>query len=35
MVALLPVAHVAGDFRPADRKPAEAVTYWNGWKRRA
>jgi nitroreductase len=34
MVALLPVAHVSGDFRPADRKPVEAVTYWNGWKQR-
>jgi nitroreductase len=34
MVALLPVAHVTGDFRPADRKPVENVTYWNGWKRR-
>ena len=34
MVALLPVAHVRGDFRPADRKPVENVTYWNEWKRR-
>jgi nitroreductase len=34
MVALLPVAHVSGDFRPADRKPIENVTYWNAWKRR-
>jgi nitroreductase len=34
MVALLPVAHVSGDFRAADRKPVEAVTYWNGWKQR-
>jgi nitroreductase len=34
MVALLPVAHVTGDFRPADRKPVENVTYWNGWKLR-
>jgi nitroreductase len=33
-VALLPVAHVDGDFRPGDRKPPEAVTYWNGWQRR-
>lgn len=32
-VALLPVAHVTGgDFKPADRKPAESVTYWNHWK---
>jgi nitroreductase len=34
MVALLPVAHVSGDFRPADRKPVENVTYWNAWKQR-
>jgi nitroreductase len=34
MVGLLPVAHVTGDFRPADRKPVEAVTYWNAWKQR-
>jgi nitroreductase len=35
MVALLPVAYTTGgDFRPADRKPVEAVTYWNAWKRR-
>jgi nitroreductase len=34
MVALLPVAHVTGDFRPADRKPVENVTYWNAWKPR-
>jgi nitroreductase len=34
-VALLPVAHVMGsDFRPADRKPVEAVTHWNRWKQR-
>ena len=34
-VALLPVAHVTGgDFRPAERKPVEAVTYWNRWKQR-
>lgn len=35
MTALLPVAYVTGDFRPADRKPVEAVTYWNAWKRLA
>jgi nitroreductase len=35
MVALLPVAHVDGDFRPGERKPVEAVTYWNGWRQRA
>jgi nitroreductase len=35
MAALLPVAYTTGgDFRPADRKPVEAVTYWNAWKRR-
>jgi nitroreductase len=35
-VALLPVAHVTGGgFRPADRKPVEAVTYWNGWRQRS
>jgi nitroreductase len=35
MAALLPVAYTIGtDFRPADRKPVEAVTYWNAWKRR-
>jgi nitroreductase len=35
-VALLPVAHVTGgDFRPADRKPVETVTYWNRWKQRS
>jgi nitroreductase len=33
-VALIPVAHVEGDFKPADRKPVEAVVYWNGWGRR-
>jgi nitroreductase len=36
MACLLPVGYVTGgDFRPADRKPAEAVTYWNAWKQRA
>jgi nitroreductase len=35
MAGLLPVAYTTGgDFRPADRKPVEAVTYWNAWKRR-
>jgi nitroreductase len=35
MAALLPVAYTTGgDFRTADRKPVEAVTYWNAWKRR-
>jgi nitroreductase len=31
-VALLPVAYTIGDeFRPARRKPAPDVTYWNQW----
>lgn len=31
-VALLPVAYYTGDdFRPADRKPADRVTYLNEW----
>jgi nitroreductase len=35
-VALLPVAYVTGgDFKPAERKPVEAVTYWNRWKQRS
>lgn len=30
--ALIPVAYYLGDdFKPADRKPVEAVTYWNEW----
>lgn len=34
-VALIPVAYYTGtDFRPANRKPAEQVTYWNGWRQR-
>lgn len=33
-VALLPVAHTVGtDFRPAHRRPAESVTYWDTWGR--
>ena len=32
---LLPVAYTRGArLRPADRKPAREVTYWNGWGRR-
>ena len=32
-VALLPVAYTVGtDFKPGTRRPAEEVTYWNGWK---
>jgi nitroreductase len=35
MAALLPVAYTTGgDFRAGDRKPVEAVTYWNAWRRR-
>ena len=31
-VALLPVAYTVGDeFRPARRRPAAEVTYWNRW----
>jgi nitroreductase len=31
-VALLPVAHTIGThFRPARRRPAEQVTFWNTW----
>jgi nitroreductase len=31
-VALLPVAYTIGDdFKPAARKPAREVTYWNQW----
>lgn len=30
--ALIPVAYPIGDgFRPADRRPAEEITYWNAW----
>jgi nitroreductase len=30
--ALIPVAYYTGDdFKPANRKPVEAVTYWNEW----
>jgi nitroreductase len=32
-VALTPVAYYTGDdFKPATRRPAEQVTYFNGWK---
>ncbi len=34
-VALLPLAYYTGDdFKPGTRKPAEDVTYVNGWKRK-
>jgi nitroreductase len=30
--ALLPVAYTKGtDFRPADRRPVEEITYWDAW----
>ena len=30
--ALFPVAYTIGtDFRPAERPPAETITYWNSW----
>ncbi|MDG2040278.1 MAG: nitroreductase family protein [Ilumatobacter sp.] len=32
-LACIPTAYYTGDdFKPATRKPAESVTYWNGWK---
>ena len=32
-VALLPVAHTKGsDFKPAVRRPASEITYWDNWK---
>jgi nitroreductase len=32
-VALLPVAYTVGDdFKPANRRPVETITYVNGWK---
>lgn len=31
--ALVPVAYFTGDdFKPAQRRPMEEITYWNGWK---
>lgn len=34
-VALIPVAYTKGDrFRPADRRPVEDVTYFNGWRQK-
>jgi nitroreductase len=31
--ALIPVAYYKGDdFQPAQRRPVEQITYWNGWK---
>jgi nitroreductase len=33
-VALLPVAYTTGDdFKPAARRPAHEITYWNAWKK--
>jgi nitroreductase len=35
-VAMLPVAYTTGgDFKPADRRPAGDVTYWNAWRAKA
>jgi hypothetical protein len=32
-VGLIPVAYFTGDdFKPAKRRPAEEITYWNSWK---
>jgi nitroreductase len=32
-VGLIPVAHFKGEgFKPAKRRPAEEITYWDGWK---
>jgi nitroreductase len=34
-VALLPVAYTKGtDFKPADRRPVQEITYWDTWKKR-
>jgi nitroreductase len=34
--ALIPVAYYTGDdFKPAARKPAEQVTYWDRWGNKA
>jgi nitroreductase len=32
-VGLIPVAHYTGEtFQPAQRRPVEEITYWDGWK---
>jgi nitroreductase len=32
--ALIPVAYYTGaDFKPADRRAVEEITYWNGWRK--
>lgn len=32
-IGLIPVAYYSGEtFKPANRRPAEEITYWNGWK---
>jgi len=34
-VALIPVAYTKGtDFKPADRRPVQEITYWDAWKKR-
>lgn len=35
-VGLLPVARYTGEgFKPAERRPVEEITYWDGWTRKA
>jgi nitroreductase len=35
-VALIPVAYYSGDdFKAAQRRPVEEITYWNGWRQTA
>ena len=35
-VALIPVAYYTGDdFKAAERRPVDEITYWNGWRQRA
>lgn len=34
IAALTPLGHPTGRFGVAPRKPAAAVTHWNGWKNR-
>jgi nitroreductase len=32
-VGLIPVAYTTGgEFKPAKRRPAQQITYWNAWK---
>jgi nitroreductase len=35
-IGLIPVAYYTGEtFKPANRRPVEEVTYWNGWKNKS